>query len=206
MQRLTGTKEKIFDVAVDLFSKHGYNGVSVRKIAYGAGIKESSIYNHYKNKEDILNHIFDFFHEGIKSHRPDAEELAHEIEFMAPREVFRLIFIKYGKNRNARINKIAVIILMEQYINQRARNFFKEFMLKEPTDYYEAILKTMSEKERIRNDIDLRIAAEELHYGFLGMLFDLTVAVQEGSDDSAAIQKLSNHVDFVFERLEKSPN
>lgn len=51
MLELTGTKEKIFDVAVDLFSKHGYHGVSVRKIAAGAGIKESSIYNHLKTKK-----------------------------------------------------------------------------------------------------------------------------------------------------------
>ncbi len=202
--RLTGTKEKIFDVAVDLFSKYGYNGVSVRKIAYGAGIKESSIYNHFKNKEDILAHIFAFFHEGMKSHRPDAQELAQEIAFMAPREIFRLIFIRYGKNRDDRINKIAVIILMEQYINQTARDFFKEFMLEEPVDYYETILKAMAEKKRIRSDIDLRIAAEGLHYGFLGILFSLTVAVQEGGDGLDVISKLSNHVDFVFERLENA--
>ena len=44
-------KEKIFHVSIDLFSKYGYDGVSVRKIASEVGIKESSIYNHYKSKE-----------------------------------------------------------------------------------------------------------------------------------------------------------
>ena len=43
------TKERIFDVSVDLFSMYGYDGVSIRQIAYEVGIKESSIYNHYKN-------------------------------------------------------------------------------------------------------------------------------------------------------------
>jgi AcrR family transcriptional regulator len=203
MHELTGTKEKIFDVAVDLFSKHGYNGVSVRKIAAGVGIKESSIYNHFKNKEEILHCIFDCFQEGMREQRPDASELAYEIECMAPREVFRLIFIRYGKNRNPRIDKIAAILFMEQYINQRARSFVKEFMLKEPTDYYEEILKTMSVKNRIRNDIDLKMVAEELNLGFLGIIFDLPVAIREGCDLAAVIQKLSNHVDFVFERLDK---
>lgn len=203
MQGLSGTKERIFDIAVDLFSKHGYNGVSVRKIAYGAGIRESSIYNHFKNKEDILNHIFNYFHEGMQAQRPDQKELEYEIKYMAPREVFRLIFIKYVKNRTSRIDKMALTILMEQHINQRARNFVKEFMLKEPVAYYEAILRTMSAKGKIRDDTDLRIAAEELNYGFLGVLFDLSVAVQEGGDHAVVFQKLSNHVDFVFERLEK---
>ena len=48
-------KEKIFHVSIDLFSKYGYDGVSIRKIASEVGIKESSIYNHYKSKESILD-------------------------------------------------------------------------------------------------------------------------------------------------------
>lgn len=203
MLDLFGTKEKIFDVAVDLFSKHGYNGVSVRKIADGAGIKESSIYNHFKSKEEILHCIFDCFQEGMREQRPDAAELAYEIEYMAPREVFRLIFIRYGKNRNPRIDKIATILFMEQYVNQKARSFIKEFMLKEPVDYYEQVLKAMSAKGKIRRNIDLKMTAEELNYGFLGIIFDLSVVIREDRDISTVIQKLSNHVDFVFERLEE---
>lgn len=202
MLELAGTKEKIFDVAVDWFSKYGYEGVSVRKIAYGAGIKESSIYNHFKSKEELLNCIFDYFQEGMREQRPDTSELEYEIEYMAPREVFRLIFIKYSKNRNPRIDKIATIIFMEQYVNQRARNFVKEFMLKEPTDYYEEILKAMAAKGKIRHDIDLKIVAEELNFGFLGIILGLPAVIREEQDISTVIQKLSNHVDFVFERIE----
>ena len=32
-------KEKIFQVSIDLFSKYGYDGVSVRQIAREVGIK-----------------------------------------------------------------------------------------------------------------------------------------------------------------------
>lgn len=199
----TGTKEKIFDTAIDLFSKHGYNGVSIRQIASAVGIKESSIYNHFKNKEDILNCIFDYFHEGMLAQRPDTNELKQEIEFMAPREVFKLLFIKYGKNRNMNVNKAAQIILMEQYINQKAKDFVKKFMLEEPVNYYEAIFRAMAAKGKIRDDIDLRIAAEELNYGFLGIIFDFAVALQEGGDNTIILRKLSNHVDFAFERIEK---
>lgn len=201
MKSLSGTRERIFDVAIDLFSKYSYNGVSIRKIAYGAGIKESSIYNHFTNKENILDCIFDYFHEEMLAIRPDINELKHEIEFMAPREVFKLLFIKYGKDRGQRIDKTARIILMEQYINQRAKDFVQEFMLKEPVDYYEAILMEMSSQGKILIDTDLRIAAEELNYGFLGITFEL--AVRERGDSFLVLPKLSNHVDFVFEHLEK---
>jgi AcrR family transcriptional regulator len=203
MQSLTGTKEKILDVAVDLISRHGYNGVSVRQIAHGVGIKESSIYNHFKNKEDILNCIFDCFHEGMQAKRPDTKDLAYELEFMDPKEIFKLLFIQYVKNRDSRIDKAATIIWMEQHINQRARNFIRRFMLKEPTDYYESILRAMAENGKIHDGADLRIAAEELNYGALGIFLELSVIVGECGDAGAMIQKLSDHVDFVFERLEK---
>ena len=203
MKVLTGTRGKIFNVSIDLFSKYGYNGVSIRKIASIVGIKESSIYNHFENKEDILNCIFDYFHEGMLAQRPDQNELEQEIEFIAPREVFKLLFIKYGKNRDSTINKTARIILMEQYINPKAKDFVKEFMLEEPVNYYEAILRAMASKGNIRDNTDLRIAAEELNYGFLGILFDFAATLQEGGDYFLVLQKLSNHVDFVFERLEK---
>lgn len=48
------TKEKIFDVSLDLFSQKGFDAVSVREIAREVGIRQNSIYNHYKNKEAIL--------------------------------------------------------------------------------------------------------------------------------------------------------
>jgi AcrR family transcriptional regulator len=54
-------KEKIFHVSIDLFSKYGFDGVSVRQIAGEVGIKESSIYNHYPNKQAILNSILDYY-------------------------------------------------------------------------------------------------------------------------------------------------
>ncbi|WP_082397975.1 TetR/AcrR family transcriptional regulator [Methanobrevibacter arboriphilus] len=50
MEKIT-TKEKIFNVAIDLFSKKGYNQVSMREIATEVGIKEASIYYHYSKKK-----------------------------------------------------------------------------------------------------------------------------------------------------------
>lgn len=51
------TKERIESEALDLFSRFGYFGVSIRDIAGRVGIKESSIYKHYKGKQEIFNTI-----------------------------------------------------------------------------------------------------------------------------------------------------
>jgi len=51
------THEKIWREALNLFSVKGFEAVSVRDIAGAVGIKESSLYNHYKNKQDIFDTI-----------------------------------------------------------------------------------------------------------------------------------------------------
>lgn len=51
------TKERIELEALNLFCIHGYYGVSIRNIAGKVGIKESSIYKHYKGKEEIFDTI-----------------------------------------------------------------------------------------------------------------------------------------------------
>lgn len=51
------TKEKIIYEALTLFSTRGYQAVSVRDISRSVGIKESSLYNHFKNKQDIFDTI-----------------------------------------------------------------------------------------------------------------------------------------------------
>ena len=54
-------KERIFDKSINLFSEFGYDRVSIRQMAKEVGIKESSIYNHYKSKESILDEILDYY-------------------------------------------------------------------------------------------------------------------------------------------------
>jgi len=51
------TREKILTEALNLFSVKGFDTVTVRDIAYAVGIKESSLYNHFKNKQDIFDSI-----------------------------------------------------------------------------------------------------------------------------------------------------
>ena len=67
------TKEKIFDVSLDLFSQKGFDAVSVREIAREVGIRESSIYNHYKSKEAILDAIMEYFMSELQSGPPEEE-------------------------------------------------------------------------------------------------------------------------------------
>ncbi len=51
------TKDRIWNMALDLFSKSGFEGVSVRDIASAVGVRESALYRHYTNKREIYDVI-----------------------------------------------------------------------------------------------------------------------------------------------------
>ncbi len=51
------TKERLIEAALELFAEKGYDGTSVDEIAQAVGIKGPSIYDHFKNKEAILQAI-----------------------------------------------------------------------------------------------------------------------------------------------------
>lgn len=60
------TKELILKKALDMFAKSGYDSVSIRDIAKAVNIKESSIYYHFKNKQDILDSLVEKFESHMK--------------------------------------------------------------------------------------------------------------------------------------------
>lgn len=54
---MPNTKKTIKQVAINLFYRKGYFATGMSEIARDAGIRKSSIYYHYTNKEDILHDI-----------------------------------------------------------------------------------------------------------------------------------------------------
>jgi AcrR family transcriptional regulator len=48
------TRERILDVALELFTKQGYDKTSLRDIAERLGITKAALYYHFERKQDIL--------------------------------------------------------------------------------------------------------------------------------------------------------
>jgi len=49
-----GTRERILDIALELFTSQGYDKTSLRQIAERLGFSKAAIYYHFASKEDIL--------------------------------------------------------------------------------------------------------------------------------------------------------
>lgn len=48
------TRERILQLALELFSRHGYEGTSIRDIAEQMGITKAAVYYHFPSKESLL--------------------------------------------------------------------------------------------------------------------------------------------------------
>ncbi|MBN2228399.1 MAG: TetR/AcrR family transcriptional regulator [Candidatus Thorarchaeota archaeon] len=58
MESEASTKKRILIAAYQTFVERGFQGSSMRDIAGAAGIKASSLYNHFERKEDIFEAVF----------------------------------------------------------------------------------------------------------------------------------------------------
>ncbi|MFF7233906.1 TetR family transcriptional regulator [Streptomyces sioyaensis] len=56
--RKGNTRQRIQDVALELFSEHGYEKTSLREIAEKLEVTKAALYYHFKTKEDIVISLF----------------------------------------------------------------------------------------------------------------------------------------------------
>ena len=62
-----GTRERILDVALDLFIERGFDKTSLREIATQLGVTKAALYYHFPSKDDILMTLHLRMHDVIRS-------------------------------------------------------------------------------------------------------------------------------------------
>lgn len=60
-QQSEDTKQRIVEVACDLFAKKGYNAASVEEMAAASLCSKANIYYHFRSKEDLFLHISELY-------------------------------------------------------------------------------------------------------------------------------------------------
>lgn len=148
------TKQLIIERALTLFSVDGYDGVSVRQIAAAVGIKESSLYKHYKNKQDIFDSII----KEMKVRYIKAEEL-FQMPVGETKEVAQAYFtISQGELlsistklfmfflQDEFASQFRRLLVIEQYKNKTAADTLKEFYLKAPLEFQSTLFDLLMKK------------------------------------------------------------
>lgn len=145
------TKERILDCAIDLFSNKGYDAVSVRDIAAAVGIKASSLYKHYENKESILEHIFDLFRSVMLStHEYESQVLQFPDRMSAVELLKNSFFVFRDLIYQPRLLKITRIINLEQGHNINIKAFFLQELVDNPIAELEVTFAAMIDSGLLR--------------------------------------------------------
>lgn len=109
------TKERIFEAALNLFSRKGFSATSVRDITGQAGVTPGSLYNHFASKDDLLQSVYDYYTNLLVGTQtePDYEHLLKEYGVPGVFEYLTKSYIH--AMRNKKLMQLTNIILMEQY-------------------------------------------------------------------------------------------
>ncbi len=187
---MTGTKEKIFNISIDLFSEYGYDGVSIRQIAKEVGIKESSIYNHYKSKEAILDSILEFYINEMTNDEIPLSKADENLDVNFDYFYNAGLELYMSKLKNPQMMKITRLILIESYHNEKINGFLKKAMLEGPVKGWTELFNLMKTKKLIKSDCDTVQLAESFYfYGFFLIYQHFIVNYPE--DDEEFLKELS---------------
>lgn len=155
------TKEKILSVALTLFSTKGYKAVSVRHIASDVGIKASSLYNHFENKQEILDELIKKNTKYIQDFLKDAMDLDSlivsrkhnrkkqcDIDFIDTTLKIVKFFIE-----NDNVIKFRKLLTIEQFNNPTLSALYKKIFISDILEYESKLFSYLMDKNLlIRND------------------------------------------------------
>lgn len=204
MENETGmkTKDKILFSAINLFSDKGYANTTMRKIAEVVGIKASSLYKHYKSKEDILSSIYAFFKEKFSEASSFSQNGLEQLEHMSSLELLNSSFYYFKHIMwTPYIIKIARIITMEQNKNQSAKNFFIQDFIEKPTQQIQEMFKQILKKESI-SGLDTRVLAEE-YIAYIMFLYFKHNFLLNSPDIEDIEKKMAQHNEFYANNILK---
>ncbi|QSX07666.1 helix-turn-helix transcriptional regulator [Alkalibacter rhizosphaerae] len=103
------TKEKLYEVAHEVFYEYGYHKASMKELSQRAGIKQSVFYYHYKNKSALAKQLYASFGKAHSS------------------AIMEEILKKQYTNDAVTINCVcSALLLMNSVVNPQVGRFWAE--------------------------------------------------------------------------------
>ena len=143
------TKDKIMDVALHMFSERGYEAVSIRDICGEVGIKESTLYYHFKNKKDILDSLITKFKDhisGLLSHLSEIPSIPSKKEKKRNSGTSDIVdnYMMDSYLFDPFCNLMIRLMMIEQFHNEEMRALYEKTMFTDPYDIYLKVFQALS--------------------------------------------------------------
>ena len=193
------TKEKILKVSLKLFSTKGYKATTVRDIAGAMGVKQSALYNHFKNKDEILETLIsNLTSSAIVTlfDDKDAQELQKQGKALLASIATTFKLLSFDGQNEA----LYKLLMQEIFRNERIREIYNEHFYQENVKKLSGIFFGMMQNEQIVSSDPLLLANE-----FFSPLFfyqmQVTLLKLDKKSTSSVVSLFEKHVDYFWDNI-----
>jgi len=193
------TKEKILKTSLKLFSAKGYKATTVRDIAGAMGVKQSALYNHFKNKDEILETLIsNLTSSAIVTlfDGKDTQELKKQGKALLASIGTTFKLLGFDGHNEA----LYRLLMQEIFRNERIREIYNEHFYQENVKKLSGILFGMMQSEQIKSSDPLLLANE-----FFSPLFfyqmQVTLLKLDKKSTSSVVSMFEKHVDYFWDTI-----
>ena len=193
------TKDKILKTALKLFSAKGYKATTVRDISGAMGVKQSALYNHFKNKDEILETLIsNLTSSAIVTlfDDKDAGELSKQGKALLASIATTFKLISFDGQNEA----LYKLLMQEIFRNERIREIYNEHFYQENVKKLSGLFFSMMQDELIESSDPLLLANE-----FFAPLFfyqmQVTLLKLDKKSTSSVVSLFEKHVDHFWDNI-----
>lgn len=155
------TREIIMQEALELFAIKGYAAVSMRDIARAVGIRPSSIYHHFKGKQELFDALIQKAND-IKNSLQEVFLNAFAKSEAVGQEAFvraGMFFLKEYL-QNSQVAPLLKILECERFHNADADREWCELLILAPLEHEANVFRMLKERGEIVDEVAEELAAE----------------------------------------------
>jgi AcrR family transcriptional regulator len=168
------TRRKIFDTALDLLVKEGYDRVTVDEICAAAGVSKGTFYHHFKSKDQAILEEFLKIDRYYQEILPDILRLE---DIYARMTEFTRLALAYMERQGKNLMKVA-------YYSQISPDRKSSPVASPDRALYSIVsglIRDAQERGEVRKDLDSMEVAETLIRAIRGIVYDW--CLQDGGFD-----------------------
>lgn len=155
------TKEKILMESMQLFSVHGFDSVSVRRIAAAVGVRDSALYKHFKCKQTIFDTIVEQSKERFLKKYAELEICNMKLPELSDM-CLNMFDFQTGDEWIVMFRKMLII---EQFKNPQIADIYKNLFIDMPIQYQKNVFEGLM-KEGIMKNGNAEVMSMELYAPF----------------------------------------
>ena len=185
------TKEMIMVKSLEMFARGGYDSVSIRDIAKAVNIKESSIYYHFENKQDVLNSILTGYEQHIQKL---TEVLTEEIAECNRSSRYSLLPLKETYFQQFLLdpfcNQVMRLLMIEQLKDEKIHVLYDHYLFKLPQKIQKEAFSALVEKGML-SEVNAERMQRELFDSITALTFEYLLSGEPDEEKNRMFLKMA---------------